>query len=100
VGFPDVVSIPEQSGAAVFCVGHAAAERLERCATRRERVQQSHMADRLHLPTDAGQRRPDSAPSERLGVLAKAGDVFRVDGWYDSTHNGFMEKVLAAADKL
>jgi hypothetical protein len=35
-----------------------------------------------------------------LGVLAKAGDVFRVDGWYDSTHNGFMEKVLAAADKL
>ena len=33
-------------------------------------------------------------------MLAKAGDVFRVDGWYDSSHKKFIEEVLAAADKL
>ena len=36
----------------------------------------------------------------RRAVLAKAGDVFRVDGWYDSAHNKFIEEVLAAAEKL
>ena len=29
--------------------------------------------------------------------LAKEGDVFRVDAWYDSPTNAFIEKVLAAA---
>jgi len=29
--------------------------------------------------------------------LAKEGDVFRVDAWYDSETNAFVEKVLAAA---
>eukprot|EP00040_Diaphanoeca_grandis_P023508 m.128018 g.128018 ORF g.128018 m.128018 type:complete len:633 (+) comp29309_c0_seq2:121-2019(+) len=31
--------------------------------------------------------------------LAKQGDVFRVDGWYDSEHNAFIERVLTAAEK-
>jgi hypothetical protein len=39
-------------------------------------------------------------PVADWAVLAKAGDVFRVDGWYDSAHNRFIEEVLAAADKL
>jgi hypothetical protein len=39
-------------------------------------------------------------PVRDWAVLAKAGDVFRVDGWYDSAHNKFIEEVLAAAEKL
>jgi len=39
-------------------------------------------------------------PLSTRAVLAKAGDVFRVDGWYDSAHNKFIEEVLAAADAL
>ena len=31
--------------------------------------------------------------------LAKQGDIFRVDGWYDSAKNKFIEAVLAAADE-
>lgn len=39
-------------------------------------------------------------PVSDWAVLAKEGDVFRVDGWYDSAHNKFIEEVLAAADEL
>jgi hypothetical protein len=39
-------------------------------------------------------------PVHDWAVLAKAGDVFRVDGWYDSAHNRFIEEVLAAAKEL
>jgi hypothetical protein len=39
-------------------------------------------------------------PVSGWAELAKAGDVFRVDGWYDSAHNKFIEQVLAAADEL
>jgi hypothetical protein len=39
-------------------------------------------------------------PVSEWAVLAKAGDVFRVDGWYDSAHNKFIEQVLAAVGSI
>lgn len=39
-------------------------------------------------------------PVSAWAVLAKQGDIFRVDGSYDSAKNKFIEKVLAAADEM
>ena len=100
VAFPDIVFIPEQSGPLDYGSVTPLQNNWNGVPLRVSDFTKVIWPAAYNYQLMQANVNQTKYPVHDWAMLAKEGDVFRVDGWYDSAHNEFIEEVLAAASKL